>query len=210
MPTITTAIDRLRKALDATIPFASSDDTTPVLNGVHIQVQNERLQFSSSDRYAVGTYRLHRGEAAESEDEFTADDAANELKATIPLKTAKEVLRTAKSFKRGDALEDMRIEIEEHAAVFTFPDGTSHRASTIDSEFPPLDRLFPSKETLENSTESSVIFNPGFAAKVNKTAAAISERNEGVQLRITSALKPAVYRLQNDEHWSALLMPMRG
>lgn len=218
MVTITTTADRLRRALEGTIPFASADDTLPMLNTVHVKAEGDRVQFAATDRYALGTYRLHRGERAEleGEDEFTGpDDIEEGAQAAMVLADAKEVLRTAKRYKKREALFEVSIAIPaepERGVAFTFPDGSTLNARCADGEYPPVERLFPAGERLAESDQSEVIFNATFAAKVNKAAHAITgDRHVGVHLRLnTDSVKPAVFQTGEDMRWRCLLMPMRG
>lgn len=215
MVTITIPIDRLRRALDGTIPFASADDTLPLLNTIQVKFEGDRVQFSATDRYALGTYRLHRGERTPDGDEFAAPDDAEHASGTVKLSDAKEMLRIAKRYKRQEALREVTLTIREGdmgGVSFDFPDGPTYNTLGISGDYPPVDRLFPAGEHLATSDQSEVVFNPEFAAKVNKAALAINtDRMGGVLLRLnTDAVKPAVFRLNGDDHWRCLLMPMRG
>lgn len=218
MVTITTTVDRLRRALEGTIPFASADDTLPLLNTVHVKAEGDRVQFAATDRYALGTYRLHRGERAEleGEDEFTGPDEIEDgSEAAIALADAKEVLRTAKRYKKQEALREVSIAIHsdaEQGIAFTFPDGSTLNARCAEGEYPPVTRLFPGGEHLATSDQSEVIFNATFAAKVHKAAHAVTgDRHAGVHLRLnTDGVKPAVFQTSEDTRWRCLLMPMRG
>lgn len=212
--TITTSIDRLRRALDGTIPFASSDTTLPLLNAVHVKVEGERLQVAATDRYAAATYRLHRGARAEDGDEFVADDGAA-AEVAIAVQDAKALLRTAKTYKRRAAHQEVMITIDEErpgGASFDFLDGPTVAVTGVEGDYPPIARLFPAGERLAESTQSEVIFNATFAAKVHKAAHALTaNRHTGVHLRLnTDGVKPAVFDVEEDEHWRGLLMPMRG
>lgn len=218
MVTITTTVDRLRRALEGTVPFASADDTLPLLNTVHIKVEGDRVQFAATDRYTLGTYRLHRGERAEleGEDEFTGPDEIEEnAQSAVILADAKEVLRTAKRYKKREASCEVSITLPaeaQHGITFTFPDGSTLNTRCAGAEYPPVERLFPTGEHLAESNQSEVIFNATFAAKVNKAAHAITgNRHAGVHLRLnTDSVKPAVFQTSEDMHWRCLLMPMRG
>lgn len=212
--TITTSIDRLRRALEGTIPFTSSDTTTPILNAVHLKVSDERFQAAATDRYAAATYRLHRGARAEDGDEFVADDGAA-AEVAIAVQDAKALLRTAKTYKRRAAHLEVVIAIDEArpaGATFDFLDGPTVAVTGVEGEYPPIARLFPTGEHLAESTQSEVIFDATFAAKVHKAAHALTANGHtGVHLRLnTDGVKPVVFDVKEDERWRGLLMPVRG
>lgn len=212
MATITTTVDRLRRALDVTTPFASTDKTAPVLGNVQITTAGDRFEAASTDRYTASTYRLHKGEKAAGQDqepEFSADEDAEIL---VPLATAKEILRAAKQHKGLAAHQEVTITTSADGAAVTFPGGDTYRVPPQEAaEYPKIARLFPKGTELATSEQGQILVSPAKLAAVAKAAQTLAERADGMRLRLhPRAGAPAVLSLPADDHWRAILMPMRG
>lgn len=205
---ITLAPRELHLLLEATVPFAAKEEQEP-LRCVHIAVSNGRLQASATDRFRASTYRLH-----ESAGEF---QATAHTTAAIPLHKAKELLRITKSLKKHQMLytEHPTVITIDHANnTFTvhLPEGTTITGECVELDFPPINKLFPRGTDLEKSTNSRAAFNPNMAQEIYRAAATLAKSldTSGVLLRLPGKQgSPVSFRLQNDEHWRAILMPMR-
>jgi len=122
-PTISLAVDLLRRGMGATLAAAGRDETRPMLTGVHVRCDAQGMVFSATD-----THRLHRI--------CLPPVAGYEGSCLLPRRAVVELLRLL------DEGEDARLGLGERSAVFQVH-GTILATRLIDRSFPSVDRVIP-------------------------------------------------------------------
>jgi DNA polymerase-3 subunit beta len=150
-PALLETIDKVSRA-------ASRDESRPVLTGVLVRFEGDRLIMAATD-----SYRL-----AVKETELTA--AAPELDAIIPARALQELARLA-----GGA-EHVELGVHENYVIFSAGDAwlTSRR---IDGQFPNYKQLLP--ETFE----AEITIQRETLLEVVRRAGVMAQRNAPLRLR---------------------------
>ena len=148
----------LLRTIDKVGRAASRDESRPVLTGILVRFEGDRLIMAATD-----SYRL-----AVKETELTT--AAPELDAIIPARALQELVRLAAG------AEDVELGVHENYVIFSTGDAwlTSRR---IDGQFPNYKQLIP--ETFE--AEIAIQREP--MLEVVRRAGVMAQRNAPLRLR---------------------------
>lgn len=145
------------RAIASFAHLASSDDVTPVITGVHITGEANRLLIESTDRYVAG--RLTFTPTSEPTfDDFEVNIPAKELSAAYR-KFAKSPMVLLKIATSAEYANTVRYEFTDYDSVVA--------GIGIAGNYPPLARLFPS-DTANYDGVPSASLNPSFIAKLAK------------------------------------------
>ncbi len=120
----------LRKAIERVEFAAASDDSRPVLTGVHIKAEGKRLTFASADGFRLAV------------SDITLDSApAETIEVIIPARALRELARLV-----GEANEpvEMRINPQRTQVQFTMTD-VELVAQLIQGTFPNYSQLIPAE-----------------------------------------------------------------
>jgi DNA polymerase-3 subunit beta len=147
---------------------AGRDDMLPVLTGVRVEIDGERMTLAATDRYRLAVR------------EVTWTPAAPDLstRALIPARTLAE---TAKSLTGGTVDIGLPADGAEARGIVGFTHGTRRSATRLlDGEFPKYQTLFPA--------EALTVARVDTAALVEsvKRVALVAERNTPVKLAFTA------------------------
>jgi len=122
----------LRRAIDRVEFAAATDDSRPVLTGVHVKVEGDRLTLAAADgfRLAVADIKLDKA-------------LAEPLEVIIPARALRELSRLI-----ADASEtvELRINPQRTQALFAMTD-TELVAQLIQGTFPNYNQLIPAEHT---------------------------------------------------------------
>jgi DNA polymerase III subunit beta len=144
---------------------AGRDDTLPVLTGVRLEMDGERLTLAATDRYRLAvrevTWRPNAADAA--------------IQALVPARTLSD---TAKAMAGGD---DVVVALSQPGAgegIIGFS-GSGRRTTTrlLDGEFPKYRSLLPDSHAAQAEVPT------GALVEVVKRVALVAERNTPVRLR---------------------------
>lgn len=109
---------------------ASKDDVTPVITGVQLEVGEDALTLTATDRYRVATRRIDWEQAGQSES----------LSALVP---AKVVIEVGKTFASSGIVQ-IGIVKDGERELIAFTGGNKTVTSLlIKGNYPPVGRLFP-------------------------------------------------------------------
>lgn len=109
---------------------ASKDDVTPVITGVHFEVNENSLTLTATDRYRVATRRI----------DWENRSDQGELTALVPAKIVTEVGKTF----AGDGQVQVSIIKDGERELVAFSGGSKTVTSLlIKGNYPPVGRLFP-------------------------------------------------------------------
>lgn len=127
--TVRVAPDRLRTALEQVVFAAATDDSRPVLTGVHVDIADGRARFAAADGFRLAVHTL--------ELPGTTTDRA----AIVPARALQELVRLL-----GDAKADRDVAVTLNAAgtqVLFDLDHATLSAQLIQGTFPNYEQLIP-------------------------------------------------------------------
>ncbi|MBP1326560.1 DNA polymerase-3 subunit beta [Leucobacter exalbidus] len=123
--------DAFSEAIAQVSLAASKDDVTPVITGVQLEIQENSLTLTATDRYRVATRSIDW--------ENQSDQGA--LSALVPAKIVTEVGKTF----GNDGIVKIAIVKDDDREVIAFTGGNKTVTSLlIKGNYPPVGRLFPS------------------------------------------------------------------
>ena len=125
--TFTVPAKALAAAIEKVLPFASKDDTRPVLTGVLASFEKDALTMVATDSYRMGISRTP-----------LTDGPEEKVQKIIPARALKEVVRLA------ELTETIKVAPTENAAMFS-AQGVLISSRLIDGAFPQFERLLPEK-----------------------------------------------------------------
>lgn len=114
---------------------ASKEDVTPVITGVHFEVDGNTLTLTATDRYRVATRGLS----------WNPQSGPERQSALVPAKIVTEVGKTL----NADEHVSITLVNDDDRELVAFSDGTKTVTSVlIKGNYPPVQRLFP--EVIDN------------------------------------------------------------
>ena len=157
-PTFGVDADTLLATVSQVSRSASRDESRPVLTGILVRFEPERLVMAATD-----SYRL-------SVKETPMEGEAPELEAIIPARALTEVTRIAAG---ADALE---LGVHENQVVFV-ADGVTLTTRRIEGQFPNYRQLIP------EAFEHTVALPRAEAIEVVRRVGVMAQRNSPLRLR---------------------------
>lgn len=160
VPLHTVPSDALLATIEKVARAASRDESRPVLTGILVRFEGDRLTMAATDSYRLAVK------------ETTLGETGPELDAIIPARALQELVRIA------SGSDTIRLGVHENHVVFSAGDVwlTSRR---IDGQFPSYRQLLP--ETFE--IELDVPRVP--LVEVIRRAGVLAQRNAPLRLRFT-------------------------
>lgn len=161
-------------AVSQAVTAAGRDDMLPVLTGVRVELEGERITMLATDRFRL------------SQRELTWDPAATDL-AAAALVPAKVLGDTAKSLTGGAEITIALSASDGGEGIIGFEGsagGGVRRTTTrlLDGEFPKVRSLFPSEHlTVARVSKDALVDSV-------KRVALVAERNSAVQLAFTDGV----------------------
>lgn len=123
--------DKFAEAISQVSAAASKDDVTPVITGVHLEVNETSLTLTATDRYRVATRSI----------DWEGNGSVDSVFALVPAKIVTEVGKTFGS----DGVVKIAIIKDAERELIAFSGGTKTVTSLlIKGNYPPVGRLFPS------------------------------------------------------------------
>ncbi|MBF9068167.1 DNA polymerase III subunit beta [Streptacidiphilus fuscans] len=166
MPTVSGMVpgDAFAAAVAQVAVAAGRDDTLPVLTGVRVEIEDDRVTLAATDRYRFAVRDLL----------WKPEQPGLSAVALVPAKT---LLDTAKSLSAGDSVSIALAGSGKGEGLIGF-EGAGRRTTTrlLEGEFPKFRSLFP--------TEFSAVGTVGTQAFVDavKRVSLVAERNTPVRL----------------------------
>ena len=171
MPTVSGAVpgDVFAAAVVQVATAAGRDDTLPVLTGVRVEIEGDRITLAATDRYRFAVRELL----------WKPEQEGLSAVALVPAKT---LLDTAKSLSAGDVVSIALAGSGKGEGLIGF-EGAGRRTTTrlLEGEFPKFRALFP---TEFNSV--ATIDTPAFVEAVKR----VSWKQELAQGLMLSSLAP--------------------
>ncbi|NUS74009.1 MAG: DNA polymerase III subunit beta [Corynebacteriales bacterium] len=166
MPTVAGAVDPdvFAAAVAQAAIAAGRDDTLPMLTGVHMEIEGEKLSLVATDRYRLAIRELV----------WRPGDAATQRRALVPART---LLDTAKALTSTDEVAIALSDTDAGAGLIGFSGG-GRRTTTrlLDGEYPPVRNLLPDAYSATATVSTAVM------VEVVKRVALVAERNTPVRL----------------------------
>ncbi|MEZ0064141.1 DNA polymerase-3 subunit beta [Streptacidiphilus sp. MAP12-20] len=166
MPTVSGMVpgDAFAAAVAQVAVAAGRDDTLPVLTGVRVEIEDDRVTLAATDRYRFAVRELL----------WKPEQPGLSAVALVPAKT---LLDTAKSLSAGDNVSIALAGSGKGEGLIGF-EGAGRRTTTrlLEGEFPKFRSLFP--------TEFSAVGTVGTQSFVDavKRVSLVAERNTPVRL----------------------------
>lgn len=158
--------DVFAEAISQVTVAASKDDTLPLLTGVKVEIEGEKVTLMATDRYRLAMRELTWNPA----------EPSAELTALVRARTLHEV---ARSLATGGSV-DLALSSETSANLIGFESGGRRTTSTlVDGDYPPVRRLFP------DSAPITAVVATGPLIEAVKRVSLVAERNTPVRLSFT-------------------------
>lgn len=147
---------------------ASRDDVTPVITGVSLEINENTLSFTATDRYRVAVRAIDWENAPDTDSETRS--------ALVPARTLGEVGKTL-----GNAgTISIAITKKDDRELIAFTGGTKTVTSLlVMGNFPPVHRLFP------ESVDNHAVMNTGELVEATRRVSLVVEKEAA--LRFTFA-----------------------
>ena len=165
MPEVSGAIDAdvLTEAVNQVSTAASRDETLPLLTGVRMEIEGEKLTLLATDRYRLAMREISWHPASPA---FSA----------VALVRARTLSDVAKSLTSAGTV-DVALGSESSSSLIGFEAGGRQTTSLlVDGDYPPVRRLFPE----ETTTHAVVATGP--LVEAAKRVSLVAERNTPIRL----------------------------
>ena len=156
----------LREAIEHVVFAAATDDSRPVLTGVHVKIEEDRLTLAAADGFRLAVYHV-----------TTAEAPAETVEVIVPARALQELSRLLADRDEPVALE---INAARSTALFRLSD-VELTAQLIQGTFPAYNQLIPA----EYQTRATL--DAGEFLREVRTAAVFARDGSGiVRLQITA------------------------
>ncbi|MBC3843334.1 DNA polymerase III subunit beta [Streptacidiphilus sp. 4-A2] len=166
MPTVSGAVpgDLFAAAVVQVATAAGRDDTLPVLTGVRVEIEGDRITLAATDRYRFAVRELL----------WKPEQEGLSAVALVPAKT---LLDTAKSLSAGDVVSIALAGSGKGEGLIGF-EGAGRRTTTrlLEGEFPKFRALFPTEFNSVATIDTSAF------VEAVKRVSLVAERNTPVRL----------------------------
>lgn len=143
---------------------ASKDDTLPILTGVRMEIDGEKITLLATDRYRLAMRELT----------WRPSDPTISTAALIKAKTLNDIAKTL------GAAGDVNVALADNAELVGFESGGRRTTSLlIDGEYPKIRSLFP-----ENTPITAAVKTADLVEAVRRVSL-VAERNTPVRLAFT-------------------------
>lgn len=143
---------------------ASKDDTLPILTGVRVEIDGERMTLLATDRYRLAMRELT----------WRPGTSSMQTSALVKAKTLNDIAKTL-----GPA-GDLNIALSDSAELVGFESGGRRTTSLlIDGEYPKIRSLFPESTPITASVKTAEL------VEAVRRVSLVAERNTPVRLAFT-------------------------
>lgn len=140
---------------------ASRDETLPLLTGVRVEIEGDKLTFLATDRYRLAMR------------EITWQPSSPSISA-VALVRSRTLSDVAKSLTSGG---DVSVALSEDSNLIGFEAGGRRTTSLlVDGDYPPVRRLFPDETTTHAVVQASQL------VEAVKRVSLVAERNTSIRL----------------------------
>jgi DNA polymerase-3 subunit beta len=148
---------------------AGRDDTLPVLTGVRVEIEGEKITMAATDRYRLAVRDLA----------WTPEQSGLDAVALVPARTLSE---TAKALSSADKVTVALASSTGTGEGLVGFEGAGRRTTSrlLDGEFPKYRSLLPAE-----SAAKATVSTPALAESVRRVAL-VAERNTPIRLSFTA------------------------
>jgi DNA polymerase-3 subunit beta len=159
--------DALTHAVAQASVAASRDDTLPLLTGVRMEIDDERITLLATDRYRLALRELT----------WTPATPGYSAVALVRARTLNDV---AKSLGSGGGLVNVGLSVGNGVDLIGFEAGGRHTTSQlVDGDYPPVRRLFPDATPIHSVVATGPLIDAA------KRVSLVAERNTPIRLSFT-------------------------
>lgn len=145
---------------------AGRDETLPLLTGVRMEIEGEKITLMATDRYRLALKEML----------WTPADPSISQVALVRARTLSDV---AKSMTSAGSI-DVSLQTEGGKQIIGFESGGRHTTSQlIEGDYPPVRRLFP------DSTPTFAVAKTADLVESARRVALVAERNTPIRLTFT-------------------------
>ncbi|GII98820.1 DNA polymerase-3 subunit beta [Sediminihabitans luteus] len=165
MPELTGTVsgDELTSAVAQVSVAASRDDTLPLLTGVRMEIQGERITLLATDRYRLALRELVWNPTVPSYE-------------AVALVRARTLTDVAKSLGSSGKV-NVALSADGGVNLIGFEAGGRHTTSQlVDGDYPPVRRLFPDETPIHAVVPTAALMDAA------KRVALVAERNTPIRL----------------------------
>jgi DNA polymerase-3 subunit beta len=169
MPELTGTVsgDALTHAVAQVSVAASRDETLPLLTGVRMEIEGERITLLATDRYRLALRELT----------WTPTTPGFSAVALVKARTLTDV---AKSLGSGGGLVNVGLSTGNGLDLIGFEAGGRHTTSQlVDGDYPPVRRLFPDTKPIHAVVPTQALIDAA------RRVALVAERNTPIRLSFT-------------------------
>jgi len=149
------------EAINQVTIAAGKDETLPLLTGVRMEIEGDKLTLLATDRYRLAMRQVNWSPASPSVEQV----------ALVRARTLSDVARNMAGAGSVD------ISLAEGADIVGFEAGGRRTTSLlVDGEYPPVRRLFP------DSTSTHTVTNTAELIEAAKRVSLVAERNTPIRL----------------------------
>ena len=179
--------DKLAALLAGASVAACTDKSVMILNVVQLELGDNKIRLSATDRY-----RLALGE-------LPIDYAGDPIKLIISLDSVKQLVAWLKPLKDSHVILDTT-----DLGLTITSDTQNYLLTKLDQDYPDLAKVFPT----EFDGVSEILFDSTYISDVVK----VSGKGIRVKWQFSTPVRPAIATF-SDKHginWQYLVMPMRA
>ncbi|MBK5248329.1 MAG: DNA polymerase III subunit beta [Actinomycetales bacterium] len=156
--------DAFAQAISQVTIAAGRDETLPLLTGVRVEIEGEKLTLLATDRYRLAMREVSWNPSSPSVSQV----------ALVRARTLSDVARSLSS------TGSVEIALGDGADIIGFEAGGRRTTSLlVDGEYPPVRRLFPEQTTTHTVTSTAQLIEAA------KRVALVAERNTPIRLSFT-------------------------
>lgn len=149
------------QAINQVTIAAGRDETLPLLTGVRMEIEGEKLTLLATDRYRLAMRQLTWSPSSPSAEQ-------------VALVRARTLSDVARNMAGGGSVD---VSLGEGSDIVGFEAGGRRTTSLlVDGEYPPVRRLFP------ESTSTTTVTNTAELIEATKRVALVAERNTPIRL----------------------------
>ena len=168
------AADSLISGLKGTLFATSPDETKQVLTGVHLKVQNNTIEFASTDGHRLAVVQT------ENLSETDPDEELEEFEVTVPARALREVERMVamRSGEKDDSPVIITLRFDESQVIFELGE---QRLNTrkLEGAYPAYNQLIPHQFVNQINLDRR-----GFVGALERIAVLASQKNDIVKCTV--------------------------
>jgi DNA polymerase III sliding clamp (beta) subunit (PCNA family) len=195
MISLTLPVPTFKRMVRAIAPAASRDECRPILTGICLEVARDRVRLAATDSYRLHVLELHE------------DDAMPHSGIGVALIPAEWLTRIARI--KMPVVGEVRLEVADKRVSVKLPEGENAGVSLISGEYPNIDSLISTPETVAEAAFNPSVLLAGIKA-CSDWDGSKSHYERPMRVVTLDALKPCRFeQAHSDGKLTVLVLPVR-